>query len=101
MIKSGDGDAGADGGILLLCETCLKERKDRIAKEKAEKKLLPIQPGDVAETFADITESERDLGFQPSIGIEEGIEYFVAWYRSYYGKSQNLFSTPFFHKHSE
>ena len=69
------------------------ERIENALGKKAEKKLLPIQPGDVAETFADITESERDLGFQPSIGIEEGIEYFVAWYRSYYGKSQRLFST--------
>ena len=74
---------------LLYFIECIE---DALGK-KAEKKLLPIQPGDVAETFADITESERDLGFQPSIGIEEGIEYFVDWYLSYHGKSQNLFST--------
>jgi UDP-glucuronate 4-epimerase len=55
--------------------------------KKAIKKMEPIQPGDVAETFADITESKRDLGFQPSMGIAEGIEHFVEWYRSYYGKS--------------
>ena len=53
--------------------------------EKAEKKLLPMQPGDVAETYADISESQRDLGFQPTTKIEEGIEHFVRWYRSFYG----------------
>jgi UDP-glucuronate 4-epimerase len=53
--------------------------------KKAEKKLLPMQPGDVAETFADISVSQRDLGFQPTTRIEEGIEHFIRWYRSFYG----------------
>jgi UDP-glucuronate 4-epimerase len=51
--------------------------------KKAEKKLMPMQPGDVVETYADISESQRDLGFQPITGIEEGIERFVEWYLSY------------------
>jgi len=54
--------------------------------KKAERLLLPMQPGDVAETWADIAESTQDLGFQPTTMIEEGIERFVAWYRSYYGE---------------
>ena len=54
--------------------------------KRAERLLLPMQPGDVAETWADITESTQDLGFQPTTMIEEGIERFVAWYRSYYGE---------------
>ena len=54
--------------------------------KKAEKKMLPMQPGDVVETYADISESERDLGFQPSTRIEEGIASFISWYRSFYGK---------------
>ncbi len=54
--------------------------------KKAEKKMLPIQPGDVVETYADISESERDLGFQPTTRIEEGIASFISWYRSFYGK---------------
>jgi UDP-glucuronate 4-epimerase len=54
--------------------------------KKAEKKMLPMQPGDVVETYADISESERDLGFQPTTAIEEGIASFISWYRSYYGK---------------
>jgi UDP-glucuronate 4-epimerase len=54
--------------------------------KRAERLLLPMQPGDVAETWADITESTQDLGFQPATTIEEGIERFIAWYRSYYGE---------------
>jgi UDP-glucuronate 4-epimerase len=50
----------------------------------AEKEFLPLQPGDVAETYADISESRRDLGFQPVVGIEDGIAQFVRWYLSYY-----------------
>ncbi len=55
--------------------------------KKAEKKMLPMQPGDVVETYADISESERDLGFQPTTRIEEGIASFISWYRSFYGKA--------------
>ena len=59
---------------------------EKVLGKRAEKLLLPLQPGDVVETCADIAESIRDLGFQPATRIEEGIERFVAWYRSYYGK---------------
>ena len=50
---------------------------------KAELELLPMQPGDVRETYADISAIERDLGFRPSTSIEEGIPRFVSWYREY------------------
>ena len=60
------------------------ERIEKALGKKAEKKLLPMQPGDVVETYADIRESQRELGFQPRTRIEEGIERFVDWYRSYY-----------------
>lgn len=46
--------------------------------------LQPMQPGDVPATFADITDSTRDLGFKPKTRIGEGLEKFVSWYRSYY-----------------
>ena len=52
---------------------------------RAKKKLLPIQPGDVKETFAEISESTKDLNFIPKVNIEEGIPKFVEWYKSYYG----------------
>ena len=44
-----------------------------------------MQPGDVEATYADITESQRDLGFEPRTTIEEGLPRFVAWYREYHG----------------
>lgn len=46
---------------------------------------LPMQIGDVAETYADISAIESDHGFQPSIDIDEGVPRFVAWYRDFYG----------------
>ena len=45
--------------------------------------LRPMQPGDVSGTFADVTELERDFGFRPTTGIEDGVRRFVAWYRGY------------------
>jgi len=51
---------------------------------KAEKNLLPMQPGDVPATYADTADLERDVGFKPSTPLEEGIAKFVQWYRSYY-----------------
>jgi UDP-glucuronate 4-epimerase len=45
----------------------------------------PMEDGDVAETFADISAIQRDLGFQPTTAIEEGIPRFVDWYRGYHG----------------
>jgi UDP-glucuronate 4-epimerase len=52
--------------------------------KKAIIEMLPMQPGDVAATYADITESQRDLGFAPKITIDEGIPRFIAWYRAYH-----------------
>jgi UDP-glucuronate 4-epimerase len=53
--------------------------------ETAIKELAPMQPGDVAETRADIGDLVRDVGFRPSTSLVEGIKSLVAWYRSYYG----------------
>lgn len=52
---------------------------------KAEKNLLPIQPGDVPVTYADVDDLIRDVGFKPSTSIEVGIQKFVNWYQDYYG----------------
>ncbi|MFQ5488270.1 MAG: NAD-dependent epimerase [Gammaproteobacteria bacterium] len=52
---------------------------------KAEMNLLPLQPGDVPATYADVDDLMRDVGFQPATPIEEGITRFVAWYRGFYG----------------
>jgi UDP-glucuronate 4-epimerase len=50
----------------------------------AVKDMLPMQPGDVAETFADVGDLMRDVGFRPETSIEDGIRDFVAWYRGHY-----------------
>lgn len=53
-------------------------------KIKARLELLPMQPGDVKETIADITESQTDFGFTPKTNIQEGLKNFVNWYKEYY-----------------
>jgi UDP-glucuronate 4-epimerase len=55
--------------------------------KKAEKKLLPIQPGDVPATYADVDDLMADVGFRPATPITEGIARFVAWYGEYYGNT--------------
>ena len=50
----------------------------------AVKDMLPMQPGDVMETFADVGDLMRDVGFSPRTSIEDGVRGFVAWYRDHY-----------------
>ncbi|MGH8126266.1 MAG: NAD-dependent epimerase [Rhodanobacteraceae bacterium] len=52
---------------------------------KTGKNLLPLQPGDVPDTSAEVTELARDTGYKPDTPVEEGIRKFVDWYRGYYG----------------
>jgi UDP-glucuronate 4-epimerase len=52
---------------------------------KAEKNLLPLQPGDVPDTSAEVTELMDDTGYRPDTPVEEGVKRFVEWYRGYYG----------------
>jgi UDP-glucuronate 4-epimerase len=52
---------------------------------KVEKHLLPLQPGDVPATYADVDDLMADVGFKPRTPIAEGIRKFVEWYREYYG----------------
>lgn len=52
--------------------------------KKAIKEFLPMQPGDVPMTYADIDDLINDVGFSPHTSIEEGLEKFVQWYKSYY-----------------
>jgi UDP-glucuronate 4-epimerase len=62
--------------LIEVLEDCLGVR--------AIKNLLPMQPGDVPATAADVDDMTRDLGFRPSTPIEVGVRRFVAWYREYY-----------------
>ncbi len=57
---------------------------------KARKNLLPIQPGDVPATYADVDDLIRDVGFKPSTPLQEGIGKFVEWYETYYGAKQRV-----------
>jgi UDP-glucuronate 4-epimerase len=52
---------------------------------KAEKILLPMQPGDVRDTYADISAIQNDLGFAPTTRIDVGVPRFVEWYKGYHG----------------
>jgi UDP-glucuronate 4-epimerase len=54
---------------------------------KAEKNLLPMQPGDVPETYADVDGLADDVGFKPSTSIQKGIKKFVEWYLDYYTRT--------------
>ena len=50
----------------------------------AAKEMLPMQPGDVEATYADVAELERDIGFRPATPIEDGVARFAKWYREYH-----------------
>ena len=51
---------------------------------EAEKELLPLQPGDVPDTFADVDDLVKDFGYKPSMTVQEGVKNFVQWYKDYY-----------------
>jgi UDP-glucuronate 4-epimerase len=61
------------------------EMLEQCLGRKAIKNLLPMQAGDVPETFADIADLTRDVGFRPQTPLRDGIARFVAWYREYHG----------------
>ncbi len=57
--------------------------EERVGK-KAEKNLLPLQPGDVPATYANVDDLINDVDYKPSTTVEEGIANFVDWYRDFY-----------------
>lgn len=71
----------------LLCfvetlEKCLL--KEGIIDKPTEKELLPMQPGDVYQTYADVEELVRDINFKPSTSLDIGLTHFAKWYKEYY-----------------
>jgi UDP-glucuronate 4-epimerase len=64
---------------LMLVLDILEQKLGR----KANKEMLPMQPGDVPTTYADVDDLVRDVGFRPATPIEDGIQRFASWYRSY------------------
>lgn len=64
--------------FVAILEECLGK--------KAQTELLPMQPGDVYQTYADVEDLARDFGFAPDTGLRDGLERFVEWYKGYYGE---------------
>ncbi|MCH7628735.1 MAG: NAD-dependent epimerase [Proteobacteria bacterium] len=62
------------------------EALEQAIGRKATRNLLPLQAGDVPDTFADVSDLERDLGYKPRTTVQEGVAAFVEWYRSYMGE---------------
>ena len=56
--------------------------------QQTQKVMLPMQPGDVVETYADISELEKDIHYHPQVSIDEGIKRFVNWFTNYYKNKQ-------------
>lgn len=65
-------------------EHYIKVIEDCLGK-KAKRNLLPLQPGDVIATWADVDDLARDLDYRPSTPVEVGVKHFVEWYKDYYG----------------
>jgi UDP-glucuronate 4-epimerase len=58
---------------------------ERCLGREAEKTLLPLQPGDVPDTYADVSDLVEQLDYKPDTSVEDGVARFVDWYRGYYG----------------
>jgi UDP-glucuronate 4-epimerase len=72
------------GGRPVTVNRLIEVLEDTLG-QKAKRRILPMQPGDVVATHADTRALERDTGFAPRTPIEEGVPRFVAWYRAFYG----------------
>lgn len=80
-VKWGVFNLGSDRSVELHH---LVELLEKNIGKKAQKEHLPIQPGDVPETHADIKRVQKELGWAPKVSIEDGIKEFVEWYINYY-----------------
>lgn len=67
-------------GVLELIATI-----EEATGHRAELRMMPMQPGDVPATFADVEDLARDVGFRPATPLADGVRRFVAWYRDYFG----------------
>ena len=80
-IKYGIYNLGGSKPVELLDFIAILEKE---FNKKAKRELLPLQPGDMVETSANISRAERDLDYKVSVSTEEGLAQFVKWYKSYY-----------------
>ncbi len=69
--------------------TFISTIEDILGKE-AQKEMLPMQPGDVESTFADVSSLQEDFDYQPNTPLRKGLERFVTWYLEYYGEEMGL-----------
>ena len=58
---------------------------EKAVGRKAKLEMAPMEPGDIKETYADISAMKKDFGFKPETTIDQGIPRFVDWYRDYHG----------------
>lgn len=58
---------------------------EKAVGKKAKTNFMPMQPGDVQSTFADVSELQSAVGFKPSTSLQDGINVFIDWYKEYYG----------------
>ena len=65
------------------------EALERALGKTAKKEFLPLQPGDVPNTSADVKDLVKQFNYKPSITIEEGITNFISWYREYHKTMNN------------
>jgi len=68
--------------FVAVLESCLMAAG--VIKQPAEKEYLPMQPGDVLQTYADVGELERDFGFRPHTDLKDGLTAFAKWYKEFY-----------------
>ena len=61
------------------------EYLEKLLGKKANKEFLPIQPGDVPNTYADVSDLVRDIGYKPATKVEDGMREFIQWYKEFYG----------------
>ena len=61
------------------------EYLEKLLGKKANKEFLPIQPGDVPNTYADVSDLVRDIGYKPATKVDDGMREFIQWYKEFYG----------------
>jgi UDP-glucuronate 4-epimerase len=76
LYNIGNSDAVKLGDFIAAIETA--------TGKKARKEMLPLQPGDVPDTFADSSALQQSVGYKPATSVDEGVNRFVQWYREYY-----------------
>lgn len=78
----GNGSPKTLKDFVCILEECLEEEK--ILTTKCKRNYIPMQQGDVYQTYADVNELVNDFSFRPSVSLRDGLRKFVRWYKDYY-----------------